>query len=141
MVGVKVAWGRGLLRLWIVLSVLWAVIMVVALRPDEAITNYQTAKSSLSDGDGLYSHDDFVRASQIAADADDPEASARMAELAERAKEAPDGNLRSSERTRMDQAMRELKGAAAAIFAPILVSFAIGAALLWAIRGFRKDRA
>lgn len=134
------AWGRGLLRLWIVLSVLWAVVMVIALRPDEAITNYQTAKSALGDGDGLYSYDDLVRASQNATDADDQEASARLAEMAERAKEAPDGNLRSSERTSMDRAMRELKGSAAAIFAPILVSFTIGAALLWAIRGFRKDK-
>lgn len=138
---IKLTWGRGLLRLWIVLSVLWAVVVAIALRPDEVITDYQSAKAALGKGDGLYSYDDLVRASQNAAAADDPAAAERLAQMADRAKEAPDGMLRSSERTKMDQAMRELKEDVAAILAPILISFALGAALLWAVRGFRKDEA
>ena len=133
------AWGRGLLRLWIVLSVFWAVAMAAFLRTDETIINYQTAKSALGDRTGIYSYDDLMRASQNAADAGDLVSSAELAEVAAIAAETTDGNWRSPERYEFESTMDDLKFEAAVILVPILISFFIGAALLWAIRGFRDD--
>ena len=133
------AWGRGLLRLWIVLSVFWAVAMAAFLRTDETIINYQTAKSALGDRTGIYSYDDLMRASQNAADAGDLVSSAELAEVAAIAAETTDGNWRSPEYYEFESTMDDLKFEAAVILVPILISFFIGAALLWAIRGFRDD--
>jgi len=138
---IELTWGRGLLRLWIVLSVLWAVVMVVALRPDEAITDYQSTKAALGEDDGLYTEDDLIRASQNASAAGDSAAAVRLAQMAEKARETPDGTLKSSERTKMDRAVRDLKAGLVAILVPILGTLVLGAAFLWAIRGFRRDSA
>lgn len=120
-------------------SVFWAVAMVAVLRPDDTISNYYDAKSALGDRDGLYSYDGIMRASKKATDVNDPVAAARLAELAETARHTPDGYWRSPERLRLDSAIFNLKQDAAMIFVPILISFTIGAALLWAIRGFSSE--
>jgi hypothetical protein len=117
------------------------VIAAVALRPDEAINDYRSAQAALGDSDGLYHYDDVMRAFEKATTANDTEAAERMAELADRVKQMPDQTLRSSERAEMDRAARELKAGLAAILAPIFITFITGAALLWAVRGFRSDRA
>lgn len=133
------AWGRGLLRLWIVLSVFWAVALMAGFRADETITNYLSAKSALGDRDGYYSFSDLSRASQNAAKANDSVAVAWLEEMAERAIKAPDGKIKSQELIRLESAASDLKLFATLIFAPILVTFLIGAALLWAFRGFMED--
>jgi len=132
-------WGRGLLRLWIVLSVMWTASMFVALRPDEAYRDYLAAQNALGDDDGLYSRDDILRAAEKAASANDANAAKRLRDLAEEVAESPDQVHRSAERKQLERATRELKGSAAFVLVPILLTFAIGTALLWALRGFRGD--
>lgn len=120
-------WARGLFRLWLVLSVLWISAWILAMRPDKALVSYQESiRSAVEAG---------VQAADLeAAVAVDPNAANPFEAI----------QLRAIETKWRELAERRSNDLLDFIYVGPVVSvavFAVGALLLWASRGFRRDEA
>ena len=116
-------WARGLFRLWFVLSILWIAIWAIAMRPDQELTRYN---ESYAEAKALAND---LRQSALG---DDPTElqTALLWDKKERLRRA-DSKVQSSHASFM---------AFLAIGPGVAAGFLVfGAALLWALRGFRSQ--
>jgi len=123
-------WAKGLFRFWIVLSILWVAVWVVAMRPDQQLIQH---------------NESYASAKELAGDL--------RQTLNDMRQSAPDGNL-----TKMQTAILRAKGERLRradlkvqrsrealvgffVIGPGLSAgmIVIGAALLWALRGFKRQ--
>lgn len=123
----EVRWARGFFRLWVLLSCLW-VIVSIGEAWSRFPSEHQRAYQVLSDsGEG-------IEPSRVAAAA----AKARAAndtEAGERLQQRADEKLRQL-RAAQDE---ELSYAISRTIVPPLMLLALGSAIAWALRGFRKN--
>lgn len=132
-------WSKGFFRLWLVLSIIWAVSLFAISRPDQEVRNYFAAKSELRGGDGKIYRDEFLNAAEKAAAANDIAAAERLQKLADDLGDDPAAYYKMEGLKKLERALSSFKQDMLLIFAPIIIVFSIGAGLLWAVRGFRGD--
>ena len=131
-------WGRGLFRIWLVLSVIWVGGFFALERPDRAILSFLDANEALnealeriesrsaeinSDGDSLNSEVFVI----------DDEAMKGL--IMEKAVAKASAALF---RARTEQSKLEVRNYLFIAFVPVLILLALGWAILWAVRGFKR---
>lgn len=116
-------WGRGLFRLWLVLSVLWIGTWGFAMRPDQALAEYRESTAAMDSPAeralGLLPPD---RTEQIT------EEGLQYLALAA---------VQEKHRKKVERSANNLKAFISIGPAFSATVFIIGALLLWAFRGFR----
>ena len=115
-------WVRGMLRLWLVLSVVWAVSIVVALRPDRSVQEYLQYQNMITENENAPNpFSQFADERQRVALR---EAHARMINEAQK---------------RMSNARSEVAASAALIVTPSLLLLVLGVAVYWITIGFKRE--
>ncbi len=121
-----------------VLSLFWIVGLFLTVRPDQTYREYSAAKADLGENNGFISPATLSdRADELLAAGNEKGANElrAMAEIAER---TPKGRYKTEKRVIFEGHLKTLKEKIRFMFLPIVLSFMIGACLVWALRGFRR---
>lgn len=115
-------WAKGLFRIWLVLTLIWAGLMFMDQRPDRELKQYMTMRPAVEQAEAL------------ASASSDPITlpSGRLSTRAEMA------SLLAELRERQTARWNRIAGYAQAVMIPSLLLLALGMMLRWAIRGFKK---
>lgn len=138
--------GRGLLRLWIVASVTWLVAGVSLLQPWEDVQRVRTdyRRDVLASEQGVLAAEALVRAGE-----EHLSRASGATEVAEAEEKLKLWKARLLANQLLSDGLRasspDVLGALAfplmCLLLPPLVALLLGAALFWAMRGFRRDAA
>jgi hypothetical protein len=129
-------WSRGLLRLWIFLSAIWVSIMFFVVEPYQAYFRMSEARKELLGDDGIFTKDELLAAASRAEAANDEDSSQQLTNLADQLEEG--ATFESESSVELARAKSSFMNAVLAIFAPVGISFLMGAGALWVGRGFRN---
>jgi hypothetical protein len=130
----RVQWRRGLLRLWIVFSILWVVVFLVVTQPWNMVTSYYRAHEEISRISGIIVQIDAdILAREEIPNFSDTPASDPLAEL--RTEAENEQVLQEAIVKVFSQKM--FNGALAIVGFPMAVLF-LGVSIGWIVSGFRQ---